>query len=52
MWRHGGHVGGQELRHFSPLGTKLYFHANSLRKNYIVLTTNTATLSRGYKPRI
>ena len=26
---HGGHVGGQELKHFSPLGTKLYFHVNS-----------------------
>ena len=34
-WRHGGHVGGQEQKHFSPLGTKLYFHVNSSRKNSI-----------------
>ena len=25
-------VGGQEQKHFSPLGTKLHFHVNSLRK--------------------
>ena len=31
-WRHGGDVGGQEQKHFSPLGTKLYFHVNSSRK--------------------
>ena len=37
---------------FSPLGTKLYFHVNSLRKNYIVLTFNKAAFSRGCKPRI
>ena len=36
---------------FSSLGTKLYFHVNSLRKNYI-LTFNKATFSRGCKPRI
>ena len=30
--RHGGHVGGQEQKHFSPLGTKLHFHVNSSRK--------------------
>ena len=24
--RHGCHVGGQEQKHFSPVGTKLYFH--------------------------
>ena len=24
-WRHGGHVGGQEQKHFSSLGTKLKF---------------------------
>ena len=38
-WRHGGYVGGQEQRHFSSLGTKLYFHVNLSRKNFIVLTT-------------
>ena len=31
-WRHGGYVGGQEQKHFSPLGTKPYFHVNSSRK--------------------
>ena len=29
---HGGHVCGQELKHFSPLGTKLCFHVNSSRE--------------------
>ena len=29
-------------KHFSPLGTKLYFHVNSSRKNSIVLTQNMA----------
>ena len=48
-WRHGGHVGGQEQEHFSPMGIKLYFHIISWRKNYIVLTANMA---RGCKPRI
>ena len=51
-WRHGGHVGGQEQKHFSPVGTKLYFHVNSLRKYSFVLTPNMAALSRGCKPRI
>ena len=51
MWRHGGHVGGQEQKHFSPLGTKLYFHVNSSRKNSIVLTPNMAALSRGCKAK-
>ena len=50
-WRHGGHVGGQEQKHFSPLGTKLYFHVNSSRKYSFVLTPNMAALSRGCKPR-
>ena len=39
-WRHGGHVGGQEQKHFSPLGTKRYFHGNFSRKNFIVLTAD------------
>ena len=51
-WRHGGHVGGQEQKHFSPLGTKLYFHVNFSRKYSFVLTPNMAALSRGCKPRI
>ena len=50
--RHGGHVGGQEQNHFSPLETKLYFHVNCSRKNSIVSTTNMAALSRGCKPRV
>ena len=37
---------------FSPLETKLYFHVNSSRKMYIVLTFNKAAFSRGCKPRI
>ena len=37
---------------FSPLGTKLYFHANSTKKDCFLLTTNMAALSRGCKPRI
>ena len=48
-WRHGGHVGGQEQQHLSPLGTKRHFHVNSSRKNSTVLTTNMAALSRGCK---
>ena len=31
-WRHGGHVGGQEQKHFSPLGNELYFDANLAKK--------------------
>ena len=46
-WRQGGHVGDQGQKHFSPLGTKLYFQVNSSRKNYIVLTPNMAASSRG-----
>ena len=51
-WRHSSHVDGQEQKHFSPLGTELYFHVNSLRKNSFVSTPNIAALSRGCKPRI
>ena len=36
----------------SLLGAKLYFYANSAKENGIVLTTNMATLSCGWKPRI
>ena len=43
---------GQEQKHFSPLGTKLYFHGNSLRKISMVLTLNMAAMSHGCKPRI
>ena len=51
-WRQGGHIGDQGQKHFSPLGTKLYFQVNSSRKNFIVLTPNMSALSRGCKPRI
>ena len=51
-WRHGGHVGGQEQKHFSPQGTKLYFPVNFSSKISIVLSPNMAALSRGRKPRI
>ena len=39
-WRHGDHVGSQGQKHFSPLGTKRYFHVNFSRKNSIVLTAD------------
>ena len=42
MWHHSGHVGDQEQKRFSPLGTKHHF----------ALTTNMAALSCGCKPRI
>ena len=51
-WRQGGHVGGQEQKHFSPLGTKLYSHVTSSRKNSSVLTSNATVLSRCWKPRM
>ena len=38
------HVGGQEQKHFAPLGTKLCFHVNSSGKKSIVLTPNMAAL--------
>ena len=50
-WRHTSHVGGQEQKHFSPLGNKIYFHVNSLRQNSLVLTPNMSALSRSCKPR-
>ena len=43
---------GQEQNHFSTLEIKLYFHANSSRKDSFVLTPNMATLSRYCKARI
>ena len=51
-WRHNSLIDGQEQKHFSPLGTELYFHVNSLRKNSLVTTPNIAALLRGCKPRI
>ena len=52
MWSHGGHVGAQKQRYFSPLGTKRHFHVNSSRKNSIAFISNMAALSRGCKPRM
>ena len=51
-WRYGSNVGGQEQKNFSPLGTELYVHLNSSRKNSIVLTLNMAALKHNCKPRI
>ena len=34
----------QEQMHFSPLGTEIYFHVNSSRKNSVVLIPNMAAL--------
>ena len=31
-WRHGEYAGGEEPKYISPLGTKLHFHTNDLRK--------------------
>ena len=31
-WRHGGHAGLQEQNCISSMGTKLFFHANSVKK--------------------
>ena len=45
-------IGGQEQKHFCLLGTKLYFHVNSSRKNSVLLTPNMAALSCGCTPRI
>ena len=36
-WRHGNHVGGQgkkKQKHFSPFGTKPYFHRKSFEKKF------------------
>ena len=33
-WRHSGHLGGQEQKHFSSLGSNLYFPVNSSRKQF------------------
>ena len=33
-WRHGGNVGGQEQKHFSPLGTKYHFHFQFFEKKF------------------
>ena len=51
-WRHGGHVGAQEHKHFFSLWTKSYFHVNSSRKNLCCFDPNTAALSRGCRPRM
>ena len=47
-----GHVGGQEQKQFSSLGTKLRFHKKFCKKNVIVMTTIMAVMSDGWKPRI
>ena len=42
-WCHGGHVGGEEKKHFSPLAT--LFSCKFFKKNCFVLTFNVAALS-------
>ena len=32
----------EDIQSFAPLGTKLFFHENSSRKNSVVLTPNMA----------
>ena len=43
---------GTTTKRFPPLETKLFYHANSAKKFFIVLTTNMAALSRGCKRSI
>ena len=45
-WRHGDRVGDQEPGKWTPFLLKF------LEKNFSVLSTNMAALSRGFKPRI
>ena len=39
-------------KRFPSLGTELFYHANSAKFFFIVLSPNMAALSRGCKPRI
>lgn len=48
VWIAGLHVTSGRLC-WEP---QLYFHVNSSRKNYILLTPNVAALTRGCIPRI
>ena len=48
---HDSHVVWQHNKRI-PLGTKLFFLANSARVDRIVLLTNMAALSSGCKPRM
>ena len=41
VWRHGGVLVVKNKKHFSPLGTKFYFHVNSSKTNSVILTTKT-----------
>ncbi len=41
-----------ETKRSPPLGTKLFYYANSAKTCFIVLSSNMAALSRGCKPRI
>ena len=34
IWRHSGHLGRQEQKHFSSLESNLYFHLNPSRKQF------------------
>ena len=51
-WRHGGHVGDQEQKHFSSLGTKLYFHVNFRKIKFIVTDHQLGRRVTRFGPRI
>ena len=50
MWRHDGHVGGQEQWDFSLLGVHCHFYANFVNKFSFVLSINTAAKKTTYCP--
>lgn len=49
-WRHGNHVGGQEQKHFSLLGTKLYFYVKFFKRKFcfFFFTPSMAAFSHGW----
>ena len=52
IWRHGGHVGVQNNAVICLLRIWLYYYAKLVGPFSIVLYTNMAVSSRGWKPRI
>ena len=48
----GSHIGGQEQKHFSPLGTKLYFHVNSLKQLLQSTPDNSNLQEKSKKVRV
>ena len=52
MWRHGGHVGVQNNAAKCLLGIWFYYYGKLVGPFSVVLYTNMAVSSRGWKPRI